>query len=63
MRVDKEESVATLYNGASTRDQTYRRHKDSYVHDTNNEIHGMELRKLTMIIFLNDNIDEVYKLP
>ena len=23
----------------------------------------MELRKLTMIIFLNDNIDEIYKLP
>ena len=40
LRVDKEEVIATRYNGASGRDQTYTRHKDSYVHDTNNEIHG-----------------------
>ena len=24
------------------------------MHDKNNEIHGMELRKLSMVIFLND---------
>ena len=45
------------------RDQKYRRHKDSYIHDKNNEIHGMELRKLTLVIFLNDNIDQVQALP
>ena len=45
------------------RDQKYRRHKDSYIHDKNNEIHGMALRKLTLVIFLNDNLDEVHSLP
>ena len=40
LRVDKEEVVATRLNGASARDQTYTRHKASYVHDINNEIHG-----------------------
>ena len=39
--------------------QKYYRHKDNYIHDKNNELHGMQLRKLTMVIFLNDNIDEV----
>ena len=43
--------------------QKYYRHKDNYRHDSNNEIHGMELRKLTMVIFLNDNIDEVQATP
>ena len=54
LRVDKEEVVVTRYNGASQREQTYRRHKDSYIHDKNNEVHGMELRKLTMVIFLDE---------
>ena len=57
MRVDKEEIVLSRLNGASSRDQNYQRHKDSYFHDKNNEIHGMELRKLSMVIFLNDNLD------
>ena len=57
MRVDKEEIVLSRHNGASMRDQSYRRHKDSYFHDKNNEIHGMELRKLSMVIFLNDDLD------
>ena len=63
MRVDKEETILTRHNGASEREQTYRRHKDTYIHDKNNEIHGMELRKLTMVIFLNDNIDQVDSSP
>ena len=58
-RVDKEEIVLTRFNGASTREQKYRRHKDSYIRNKNNEIHGMELRKISMIIFLNDNLDQV----
>ena len=33
------------------------------MHDKNNEIHGMVLRKISMIIFLNDNLDEAYSLP
>ena len=57
LRVDKEEVVLTRHNGASLKEQTYRRHKASYIHDSNNEIRGMELRKLTMVIFLNDNYD------
>ena len=34
------------------------RHKDSYIHDKNNEIHGTSLRKLSLIIFLNDNLKQ-----
>ena len=57
LRVDEEEIVLTRYNGASSKDLKYHRHKDSYIHDKNNEIHGMALRKLSLVIFLNDNID------
>ena len=57
LRVDKEELVLTRFNGASEREQTYLRHKDSYIHDDNNRIHGTELRKLTLVIFLNDDLD------
>ena len=63
LRVDEEEIVLSRHNGASNREQTYERHKDSYIHDKNNEIHGTTLRKLSMVIFLNDNIDEVQSLP
>ena len=57
LRVDKEEVVLTRFNGAPDREQAYLRHKDSYVHDKNNEIHGTELRKLSLIIFLNEDLD------
>ena len=63
LRVDEEEIVLTRYNGASSKDLKYHRHKDSYIHDKNNEIHGMALRKLSLVIFLNDNIDEVQLIP
>ena len=63
MRIDGEEVVLSRYNGASTREQKYKRHKDSYIHDKNNEIHGTALRKLSMVIFLNDDLDQVYSLP
>ena len=45
------------------RDQKYPLHKDSYIHDKNNEIQGKALRKLSMVIFLNENLDEVQSLP
>ena len=32
-------------------------HKDSYVRDPNSEVHGQELRKLTLVVFLNDGLD------
>ena len=57
LKVDKEETQITRYNGASNKNQNYYRHKDNYIHDENNKLHGMSLRKLTMVIFLNDNID------
>ena len=63
MRVDAEEVVLTRYNGASTKDVKYERHKDSYIHEKNNEIHGTELRKISMVLFLNDDLDQVYSLP
>ena len=62
LRVDKQEVILTRHNGASIRQQSYRRHKDSYVHDINNEIDGQELRKLTLVIFLNDDIEQVRQI-
>ena len=59
LQVDREETQVSRYNGASNMNQKYYRHKDNYFRDKNNELHGMQLRKLTMVIFLNDNIDEV----
>ena len=60
LRVDEEEAVLTRYDGASAGDYKYLRHKDSYMHDENNEIQGTSLRKLSMVIFLNDDFDEVH---
>ena len=63
LRVDEEEFVISRHNGASMREQKYERHKDSYVRDKNNEIHGTSLRKFSLIIFLNDNYDADRSLP
>ena len=63
LSVDYEEFVLTRFNGASEKDQKYERHKDSYVHEQNNEIHDTSLRKLSMVMFLNDDLDHVYTLP
>ena len=38
--VDEEEIVVARYNGASNKEQHYLRHKDSYMRDENNKIHG-----------------------
>ena len=57
LRVDQEQFKLSRYNGASGREAKYHQHKDSYKHDPNNEIDGMELRKLTMVVFLNDGLD------
>ena len=57
LRVDEEEILLSRHNGASTRKEKYRPHKDSYIRDTNNEVHGMSLRKLSLVIFLDDDID------
>ena len=63
LRVDEEEIVIYRSNGDSSRDQKYRRHKDSYYRDKNNQIHGDVVRKLSMVIFLNDNLNQIYSLP
>ena len=55
--------MITRFNGASNKEQRYNRHKDSYIRDKNNELHGTELRKLTLVIFLNDNLDKVKSSP
>ena len=48
------------YNGLHGREQFYLRHKDSYKVDPNNQIEGYEQRKVTLIIFLNeDGLDEL----
>ena len=57
LHVDKEEIVFTRLTSASTEEQKFYRHKDSYTHDPNNELDGMELRKLSIVIFLNENLD------
>ena len=36
LRIDEEEIVISRFNGESSRDQKYRRHKDSYFRDKNN---------------------------
>ena len=54
LRVEKEEIVLSHYSGAS---QKHYRHKDSYARDNNNELHGMALRKLSIVIFLNESMD------
>ena len=58
LRVEEEEIVLSRYNDASEKQQKNYRHKDSYIHDKNNELHGMVLRKLSMVIFLNENMDQ-----
>ena len=60
LRVDEEEIVLSRFDGSSK--QKYRRHKDSYIHDENNQIHGSKLRKLSLVIFLNDNFFDVRSL-
>ena len=60
--VDEEEVLLTRFDGASMWKQKYRRHKDSYTHDENNKINGKKLRKLSLVIFLNDNLDKVRSL-
>ena len=59
LKVNVEETQISRYNGATNQNQKYYRHKDSYKRDENNKLDGASLRKLTMVIFLNDNIDEV----
>ena len=58
MHVDEGEILLTRYNGASMRKEKYRPHKDSYVHDKNNEVNGKSLRKLSLVIFLDNDIAE-----
>ena len=55
--------MLSRFNGASIKEKKYYRHKDSYIRNSNNQIHLEKLRKLSMVIFLNDNLDEVYSLP
>ena len=57
LRVDKEYYQIARFNGASGIEKKYHVHKDSYVHDPNQEVHGKDLRKLTLVIFLNDGLD------
>ena len=56
-RVDKLDFQISRYGGASGVDQNYHIHQDSYKRDPNNEIDGTELRKYSMVVFLNDNLD------
>ena len=58
LRVDKEEIVYTRLISPYENMHDYRHHKDSYIHDPNNELDGMELRKLSMVVFLNDELSE-----
>ena len=59
MRIDTEEIQLSRYNGLHGREQFYLRHKDSYEADPNNLDEGQEIRKVTLIIFLNEEgVDE-----
>ena len=57
LRVDKSEVLVSLQNGSTNKEQKYHRHKDSYYRDKNNELHEMELRKFTVVVFLNEDLD------
>ena len=57
LRVDGEEFQVLRYHGTSDKEQWFHQHKDSYFRDPNNEVNGLGLRKLTLVIFLNDDID------
>ena len=47
------------YDGLyDNRKQFYMRHKDSYEKDPNNLDEGEERRKITMVIFLNEEVNE-----
>lgn len=59
LRVDRSEVVVSRANGASGKEQKYHRHKDSYRRDKNNELHGQELRKLSVVVFLNEDLDQL----
>ena len=62
MRLDTEEIQLSRFNGLHGREQFYLRHKDSYKVDPNNLVEGQELRKITLIIFLNeDGLDKQRK--
>ena len=63
LRVDKMDITITRFNGASGYEQKYHTHKDSYRHDPNNEVHGMDLRKLSLVIFMNDDLDKIRESP
>ena len=57
MRIDKTEVQLSRYDGMQGKHQFYPRHKDNYVVDQNHRYNGQELRKFTMIVFLNDRSD------
>ena len=57
--VDEKEIQLSRYDGLHGRKQFYLPHKDSYKVDPNNQFDGQELRKITMIVFLNEEgLDE-----
>ena len=59
MSIDSTEVQLSRFNGLHGREQFYLRHKDSYEVDPHNQFDGQEIRKLTWIIFLNeDGLDE-----
>ena len=59
MSIDSSEVQLSRFNGLHGREQFYFRHKDSYEVDPHNQVDGQEIRKLTWIIFLNeDGLDE-----
>ena len=59
LRIDTEEIQINRFDGLyDSRKQFFKRHKDSYEKDPNNLDEDEERRKITMVIFLNEDINE-----
>ena len=59
LRIDTEEIQINRFDGLyDSRKQFFKRHKDSYEKDPNNLDQDEERRKITMVIFLNEDIND-----
>ena len=59
IRLDGEEIQLAKYDGMLGQEQFYLRHKDAFKVDLNNLTPGQKLRKVTVLIYLNPDLDKV----
>ena len=54
LHIDGQEIQLARYDGLRGTEQYFLRHKDAFKVDANNLTDGQKLRKLTVIVYLND---------